>query len=73
MEMFVVFNIPPFCFLDSFASQLFRVFVHLNTIKKQGLSRDLRSPTSIFCRVVTVIIPEEVIKSYKINQKSQFP
>ena len=73
MEMFVVFNIPPFCSLDSFASHLFRVSVHLNTIKKQGLSRDLRSPTSIFCRVVTVISPEEVINSYKINQKSQFP
>ena len=51
MEMFVVFNIPPFCSLDSFASHLFRVFVHLNTIKKQGLSRDLRSPSAIFCLV----------------------
>ena len=51
MEMFVVFNIPPFCTLDSFATHLFRVFVHLNTIKKQGLSRDLRSPSAIFCLV----------------------
>ena len=52
MEMFVVFNIPPFCSLDSFASHLFRVFVHLNTIKKQGLSRDLRSPSAISCLVI---------------------
>ena len=52
MEMFVVFNIPPFCSLDSFASHLFRAFVHLNTIKKQGLSRDLRSPSAIFCLVL---------------------
>ena len=51
MQMFVVFNIPPFCSLDSFASHLFRVFVHLNTIKKQGLSRDLRPPSAIFCLV----------------------
>ena len=48
MEMFLVFNIPPFCSQDSFASHLFRVFVHLNTIKKQELSRDLRSPSAIF-------------------------
>ena len=52
MEMFVVFNVPPFCSLDSFASHLFRVFVHLNTIKKQGLSWDLRSPSAIFCLVI---------------------
>ena len=41
MEMFVVFNIPSFCSLNNFASHLLRVFVHLNTIRKQGLSRDL--------------------------------
>ena len=51
MEMFVVFNIPPFCSLDRFASHLFRVFVHLNTIKKQGLSRDLRFPSATLCLV----------------------
>ena len=51
MEMFVVFNIPPSCSLDSFASHIFRVFFHLNTIKKQGLSRDLRS----FCLVIVFI------------------
>ena len=50
--MFVVFNFPTFCSLDSFASRLFRDFVHLNTIKKQGLSRDLRSPSAIFCLVL---------------------
>ena len=51
MEMFVVFDIPRFCFLDSFASHLFRVSVQWNTIKKQGISRDLRSPSAIFCLV----------------------
>ena len=57
MEMFVVFNIPPFCSLDSFGSQLSRVFVHLNTIKKQGLSRDLRSPSAIFCLILFLKLP----------------
>ena len=56
MEMFVVFNIPPFCSLDSFASHLFRVFVHLNTIKKQGFSRDLRSLSAIFCLVFSFFL-----------------
>ena len=65
MEMFVVFNIPLFCSLDSFASHLFRVFVHSNTIKKQGISRDLRSPSAIFC-LVFVEISEKEGKCVKI-------
>ena len=56
MEMFVVFNIPPFCSLDSFASHLFRIFVHLNTIKEQGLSRDPRSPSAVFALFSDVLV-----------------
>ena len=55
MEMFVVFNIPPFCSLDSFASHLIRVFAHFNTIKKQGFSRDLRSPSAIFLPCLYIV------------------
>ena len=64
MEVSVVFNIPPFCSLDSFASHLFRVFVHLNTIKKRGLSRDLRSQSSIFCLVSTF---DSIFRVLQIN------
>ena len=56
MEMFVVFNVPPFCSLDSFTSHLFLIFVLINTIKKQGLSRDLRSPSAIFCLVCSLTL-----------------
>ena len=36
MEMFVVFNIPPFCSLDSFASHLFRVLFIWTKSRNKG-------------------------------------